>query len=231
MTDASTNHAGGYAALRARMVEDQIRARGIRDPRVLAVMKLVPREWFVGPDQASVAYEDRALPIGEGQTISQPYMVAAMTAALRLEPGHKVLEIGTGSGYQTVILAKLAREVYTIERIESLSRRAADLIGRIGLKNVFFRVGDGTLGWPEAAPFDRILVTAGAPSIPQPLVSELVEGGRLVLPVGRGASQVLTAVERHGNKTVENPMMACRFVPLIGQAGWDEANVPPPTEE
>jgi protein-L-isoaspartate(D-aspartate) O-methyltransferase len=217
-----------HADARRRMVQEQLRDRGIRDERVLAAMAEVPRERFAGPDNLASAYEDRALPIGSGQTISQPYMVAAMTAALRLEPGHRVLEVGTGSGYQTAILAKLAREVYTIERIADLSCEAATLLGALGFTNVVYRIGDGTLGWLEAAPFDRILVTAGAPQIPQPLVDQLVEGGCLVVPVGPPSGQTLVAVERFGDKTVEHPMMGCRFVPLVGQAGWSDAS--PPTE-
>lgn len=208
------------------MVEEHLRDRGVRDSRVLAVMAEVPRERFVGADNLTSAYDDRALAIAAGQTISQPYMVGAMTAALKLDVSHRVLEIGTGSGYQTAILARLARQVYTIERIESLSRSAERLLDEMGFRNVSFRVGDGTLGWPEEAPFDRILVTAGAPCVPQPLLDQLVEGGRLVAPVGRSSTQTLLAVERYGRKTIEHAMMSCRFVPLIGREGWDEASAP-----
>jgi protein-L-isoaspartate(D-aspartate) O-methyltransferase len=209
-----------YAPLRRRMVQEQLRNRGIRDERVLAVMGQIPRERFVGTANLAAAYDDRALPIAEGQTISQPYMVAAMTAALQVAPTHRVLEIGTGSGYQTAILARLARDVYTIERIEGLAQEAARRLRELGFTNILYRVSDGTLGWPEAAPFDRILVTAGAPRIPSPLVDQLAEGGRLVIPVGNAESQTLVAVERYGDKTIERPLMGCRFVPLVGQAGW-----------
>lgn len=209
-----------YAPLRRRMVQEQLRSRGIRDERVLAVMEEIPRERFVGTANLAAAYEDRALPIAEGQTISQPYMVAAMTAALQPAPTHRVLEIGTGSGYQTAILARLAGQVYTIERIELLAQEAARRLRELGFTNIVYRVGDGTLGWPEAAPFDRILVTAGAPRIPSPLVDQLAEGGRLVIPVGPAESQTLVAVDRYGDKTIERPMMGCRFVPLVGRAGW-----------
>jgi len=215
-----------YAPLRRRRVQEQLRNGGSRDERVLAVMSHIPRERFVGAANLAAAYEDRALPIAEGQTISQPYMVAAMTAALQPAATHRVLEIGTGSGYQTAILARLAREVYTIERIESLSREAARLLGELDLVNIHYRVGDGTLGWPDAAPFDRILVTAGAPRIPSPLVDQLAEGGRLVIPVGSAESQTLVAVERYGDKTIERPLMGCRFVPLVGQAGWGGTSTP-----
>lgn len=217
-----------YAALRKQMVAEQLRNRGIQDERVLAAMAKIPRERFVGDENYACAYDDRALSIGEGQTISQPYMVAAMTAALHLEPTHRVLEVGTGSGYQTAILARLVREVHTIERIETLSLEAARLLGEMALTNIVYHLGDGTLGWPEAAPFDRILVTAGAPKIPQPLIDQLVEGGRLVVPVGSASSQTLIAVDRYGHSTIEHSLMGCRFVPLLGQAGWTE---PPPAQE
>lgn len=217
-----------FALLREQMVNEQLRARGVRDERVLEAILNVPRERFVPPDCRLQAYEDRALPIGLGQTISQPYMVGAMTAVLRLESTHRVLEIGTGSGYQTAILSRLAREVYTIERLPELADRARTVLDEVGCQNVFYRVGDGTLGWPEHAPFDRILVTAGAPEIPRPLVDQLAEGGLLVIPVGHGP-ETLTVVERWGDRTVERPVMSCRFVPLVGQAGWSDGT--PSTED
>ncbi|MBN1490741.1 MAG: protein-L-isoaspartate(D-aspartate) O-methyltransferase [Phycisphaerae bacterium] len=215
-----------YSGLRQRMVAEQIEARGIKDERVLAAMREVPRERFVDADQRVCAFEDRALPIEAGQTVSQPYMVAAMTEALTVGPTHRVLEIGTGSGYQTAILARLAAEVYTIERLEALSRRAQALLGALDAENVRYHVGDGTLGWPEAAPFDRILVTAGAPDVPRPLVDQLIDGGRLVVPVGRSGTQTLTIVTRLGGRTSERLLMGCRFVPLIGEAGWAEGAAP-----
>lgn len=211
------------------MVEEQLRARGVRDARVTAAMEELPRERFVAPTEAPSAYEDRALPIADGQTISQPYMVGVMTAALRLQPGHRVLEIGTGSGYQTAVLSRLAAQVYTVERIPDLARGAQRLLDELGLANIAFRIGDGTLGWPEEAPFDRILVTAGAPHVPQPLVEQLVDGGRLVLPVGLSSTQTLIAIDRYGNRTVEHALMDCRFVPLLGREGWADGARPPTT--
>jgi protein-L-isoaspartate(D-aspartate) O-methyltransferase len=227
MSDSSGDTRG---ALRHRMVEEQIRGRGIRDEHVTAVMASLPRHEFVPPEQASAAYEDRALPIGLEQTISQPYMVAAMTAALHLDRAHRVLEIGTGSGYQTAILAAMAGDVFTIERIAPLSERAQALLGRLGYTNIRFRVGDGSLGWPELAPFDRILVTAGAPEIPEPLVGQLAAQGRLIVPVGRGSTLTLKQIDRNPNGKFEHSIMSCRFVPLIGAAGWPEDNVPPGEE-
>jgi protein-L-isoaspartate(D-aspartate) O-methyltransferase len=148
--------------------------------------------------------------------------VAAMTATLRVEPTHRVLEVGTGSGYQAAVLGRLAEHVYTVERIESLAREAEARLRDLGVTNVSIRVDDGTLGWPEHAPFDRILVTAGAPDVPKPLLNQLVDGGAMVLPIGKGETQILTIVQRDGARLTQRPSMACRFVPLIGQAGWDE---------
>jgi len=206
-----------------RMVDEQIRARGITDARVLEVMERVPRDRFVLPDQASHAFEDRALGIALGQTISQPYVVSAMTAALQLEPQHRVLEVGTGSGYQTAILASLASAVYTIERLEPLLTAAQALLTSLGIQNVCYRVGDGSLGWREAAPFDGIIVTAAAPEAPRSLVDQLADGGRLVIPVGGPREQNLTVVERIGTTLRERPSFACRFVKLIGKEAWPEA--------
>lgn len=227
MTDPAADSA---TAARHGMVEEQIRSRGIRDERVLAAMRQVPRHEFVPSGQMAAAYEDRALPIGLEQTISQPYMVAAMTEALRVGPAQRVLEVGTGSGYQTAILSLLASQVYTIERHDAMARRAAALLEQLGYGRIHFRVGDGSLGWPEEAPFDRILVTAGAPEVPKPLVEQLAEGGRLVVPVGRSGTQSLVVVERYRDKTVEHHGMLCRFVPLIGAAGWPEGAAPPAAE-
>ncbi len=205
---------------RQEMVRTQLGGRDISDQCVLAAMAEIPRELFVPPAQRPSAYDDRALPIGYDQTISQPYMVALMTEALRTEPQHRVLEVGTGSGYQTAILAKLAKHVYTVERIEALSGRAQCQLGELGFNNVSYRVGDGSLGWPDHCPYDRILVTAGAPSVPQLLVEQLNDGGLLVIPVGGMDEQILTTVQRIGQRTTEKPSIACRFVKLIGQAAW-----------
>lgn len=210
------------------MVEDQLRARQIRDERVLEVMGVIPRERFVSPSMCHVAYDDRALQIDCNQTISQPYMVAVMTQSLTLQPHHRVLEIGTGSGYQTAILAKLSRHVFTVERIGALARQAKNTIQTLGIDNVSFVIADGTEGLPAVSPhaphgpyvFDRILVTAGAPEVPQPLVGQLVEGGRLVIPVGGHEHQDLLAIDRKQGRTVETSILPCRFVKLIGQAGW-----------
>lgn len=204
------------------MVEEQIRARGLRNERILEVMREIPRESFLPPGHTEHAYADAAISIDMGQTISQPYMVAAMTIDLKLEPHHRVLEIGTGSGYQTAILARLAQHVYTMERLGPLQTAAQERLRLLGLGNVSYRVGDGSLGWPQEAPFDRVLVTAGSPDVPQSLVHQLVEGGRLVIPVGPSREQILTTVERIGGRTREIPGIACRFVKLIGQAAWPE---------
>jgi len=204
-----------YVQARRRMVEEQIAARGVRDPRVLAAMIAVPRHVFVPEGQWHHAHEDHPLPIGDGQTISQPYIVAAMTEALELEPGNKVLEIGTGSGYQTAILASIAKMVYTVEIIRDLSVRASLILRRLDIRNVRFRVGDGHLGWPEFAPYDRIIVTAAADTTPYPLVEQLVNGGKMVVPVGPAGSQVLSLLTKHGKKTVQRHLMSVAFVPFV----------------
>jgi protein-L-isoaspartate(D-aspartate) O-methyltransferase len=211
-----------FVQARRRMLEEQLRNRQINDERVLEAMGRIPRERFVLPADTFAAYDDQALPIGSGQTISQPYMVALMTELLEIEPGDRILEIGTGSGYQTAILACLARQVYSVERLPELSEQAGNRLRELGLSNVMLRVGDGTLGWPEEAPFDGVIVTAGAPSVPPALVEQLADRGRLVVPVGGGGYQTLTVIERRGKTTIERPGIACRFVPLIGEAGWDE---------
>lgn len=204
------------------MVETQLIPRGLRDQRVLNAMRKVPRHFFVGGDMLFEAYGDTALPIGERQTISQPYMVAVMTELLELRGKEKVLEIGTGSGYQTAILAELAAEVYTIERIQSLSDSARETLSELGYRNINIRADDGTLGWPEAAPFDRILITAGAPEIPEPHIEQLAEGGIIVAPVGdRFSQQLVRAVKREGSLSKEYHT-PCVFVPLVGDYGWKE---------
>ena len=205
------------------MVRRDLEGRGISDPRVLDAMGSVPREAFVPDRCASMAYRDQALPLSDGQTISQPYIVAAMTEALELGPDDHVLEIGTGSGYQTAVLAEIAAEVYTVERIESLSEDARSVLEGLGYGNVRFRVGDGTLGWPEEAPFDAILVTAASPHVPDTLLDQLrEEGGRLVIPVGSRGLQTLERVVRHGDRIDTTELMGCRFVPLLGEEGWSE---------
>lgn len=206
--------------LRERMVERQLRKRGIRDERVLAAMLSVPRHEFVPAELAPQAYEDRPLPIGQGQTISQPFIVAAMAEALRLSGGERVLEIGAGSGYQAAVLSLLAREVQAVEMHEDLALSCRERLARLGYGNVHIHVGDGTLGWPGEAPFEAILVTAAAPDIPPPLLAQLAEGGRLVLPVGSTDEQRLLRLEKHGNATSSRLLIHCRFVPLVGKYGW-----------
>jgi len=209
-----------FLARRRWMVQHQLRERFIKDDRVLEAMEAVPRELFVPPESREAAYEDCPLPIGSGQTISQPYIVALMTECLRLQGEERVLEIGTGSGYQTAILSKLAQEVYTIERHEPLASSAAKRLAEIGYRNVHFRVGDGSLGWPEQAPFDRIMVTAGAPSVPEPLCDQLKDGGILAIPIGGEREQELVVVEKAGGRRVQRHVCYCQFVKLVGQEGW-----------
>lgn len=205
------------------MIRQQIIERGIRDERVIAAMRAVPREKFFLADSRDTAYADRAAPIGHGQTISQPYMVALMTSRLQIAPEHKVLEIGTGSGYHTAILCRLAREVYSIERVKPLLDEAFERLLSLEIRNAHFRFGDGTLGWPEAAPFDRILIAAGAPKIPEALLkAQLVDGGIAVLPVGPAEEQTLVEVQRVGQNLQSSDICACRFVKLIGREGWGQ---------
>lgn len=203
------------------MVEDQIEARGICDQRVLKAFLKVPRHEFVPPEYRRDAYRDGPLPIGKGQTISQPYMVASMTEAARIEPGNRVLEIGTGSGYQAAILAELGALVFTVERFRQLSNRAQEVLRSLGYTQIDFRVGDGTLGWQAEAPFDAIIVTAGAPHLPEPLLEQLVEGGRLVIPIEDGFSQVLHVVTKAEGEVRRERKERCTFVPLIGKHGWE----------
>ncbi len=211
-----------YVSQRHRMVVEQIRARGIRDERLLSVLEELPRHLFVPAYMAARAYDDGPLPIGEGQTISQPYIVAEMTQALALAGTEKVLEIGTGSGYQTAILCRLCREVHTIERIASLAGSAARILRELGLANVVFHTGDGTLGVPEAAPFDRIIVTAAAPEVPAPLFEQLKEEGIMVIPVGGRWEQDLLRVRKEAGHARKEFLGGCRFVPLVGFCGFVE---------
>ncbi|MGD2123268.1 MAG: protein-L-isoaspartate(D-aspartate) O-methyltransferase [Gemmatimonadota bacterium] len=221
----TNQHTGGDAPFRQQrtdMVERQLRSRGIRSERVLEAMGTVPRERFLPAGEEHRAYRDQALPLSQGQTVSQPYMVAIMTEALELEPTDRVLEIGTGSGYQTAILSPLAAHIFSIERIPELVSGAREVLAELGFENVRVRVGDGTLGWPEEAPFDAILVTAGAPTPPEPLKAQLREdGGRLVVPVGDRYIQELLRVTRDGDDYVIEELLACRFVPLVGEEGWE----------
>jgi protein-L-isoaspartate(D-aspartate) O-methyltransferase len=205
------------------MVEIQLRQRGIRDPRVLAAFLEVPREEFVPARHVEDAYEDGPLPIGEDQTISQPYMVGVMTEALELIGEETVLEVGTGSGYQAAILSRLARQVYTIERHASLSEAARARLARLGCMNVTCLVGDGSQGHPESAPYDGIIVTAAAPGVPPTLTDQLAEGGRLVIPVGSMSSQELLLVRKQRGHLSQSLLNYCRFVPLTGKYGWGEA--------
>jgi protein-L-isoaspartate(D-aspartate) O-methyltransferase len=214
--------AARFAEARERMVEHQIAGRGVRDPRVLAAMRLVPRDRFVSPAQAAAAYDDEPLPIGEGQTISQPYVVGFMTEALSLVPGDRVLEIGTGSGYAAAVLALIAAEVYTIERIESLAEHARSRLADLGYANVHVRYGDGSLGWPEHAPYDGIVVTAGGPDVPPSLLEQLAIGGRLVMPVGpeQRFQRLVRVVRTSGARWDRELLQKVAFVPLIGAEGW-----------
>ena len=209
-----------YEARRARMVREQLIARGISDPRVLEAMRRVPRHEFVPAHLRAYAYDDGPLPIGGGQTISQPYIVAYMTQALALRPEDVVLEIGTGSGYQTAVLCELARRVYSLERRPELAEHARKVLARLGYRNVEVHVGDGTQGLPEFAPYDAILVTAAAPAIPAPLREQLAEGGRLVLPTGGRRQQLLRRVRRHGDRWTVEDLIAVVFVPLYGEHGF-----------
>ncbi len=205
-----------------RMVETQLMPRGIRDEALLEAMRTVPRHRFVEAGLRDEAYNDHPLPIGCKQTISQPYIVALMTQALGLTGREKTLEIGTGSGYQTAVLAELSGEVYTVERIPELLQQAEALLGRTGYTNIRFKAFDGTLGWQEHQPYDAVLVTAGAPGVPRPLRDQLADGGRLVIPVGNRRSQELVKITRSGEQFEETYLGGCRFVNLIGVHGWKD---------
>jgi protein-L-isoaspartate(D-aspartate) O-methyltransferase len=213
---ADTADEAAVARMRERMVEQQIASRGVKDPRTLAAMRTVPRHLFVPPSVRADAYEDHPLPIGHGQTISQPYIVAFMTEALRLKGGESVLEVGTGSGYQAAVLAQVAGKVHTIEIVEPLAREAGERLARLGYSTVSVRAGDGYLGWPEAAPFDAIMVTAAAPKVPEPLKQQLKDGGRLCLPVGE-EFQELVVLTRRGSAFDEERVLPVRFVPMTGR--------------
>jgi len=208
------------SALRERMVENQIEERGVSDARVIKAMGKVPRHEFVPARLRGVAYNDHPLPIGDGQTISQPYIVAFMTEALQLQPGDKVLEVGTGSGYQAAVLAEIAEEVYTIEILPELARSAEERLKRLGYGKVNVRAGDGYYGWPEAAPFDAIVVTAAPDAVPPRLVEQLKEGGRMVIPVGeQWSGQELIRLTKKGGKMETEKLLPVRFVPLTGDHG------------
>ena len=211
-----------YAGQRRKMVEEQLGDRGIKDLHLLEVMSRVPRHLFTLDSFQHRSYGDTPLPIGENQTISQPYIVAAMTAALELKGDERVLEIGTGSGYQTAVMAELATQVFTIERINALSRKAQQILEGLGYANIVFKMFDGTYGWPDQAPFDAIMVTASAKEIPEALIKQLGEGGRLVAPAGNADKQKLILLEKKSNQVSKKEICDCKFVPLIGKYGWPE---------
>lgn len=205
---------------RKHMVYTQLMSRDITDKRTINAFLKVPRHKFIDESLSYAAYDDHPLQIGEGQTISQPYIVALMTQELDVKSDSKTLEIGTGSGYQTAILAELTNHVYTVERIPSLSEKSKKLLGDMGYENIHFKVGDGTLGWREEGPFDRIIVTAAAPKVPRSLADQLVQKGIMVIPIGSRFSQYLTRLKKKGKKLVEKPICGCIFVRLIGKEGW-----------
>lgn len=209
-----------YLDVRREMVERQLKRRGIKDQLILKAMSTVPRHEFVPPESQDSAYYDGPLQIGCSQTISQPYMVAVMTEALLLKGGEKVLEIGTGSGYQAAVLSEICGEVYSVERHAFLAHRAGQTLKELGYSNIHVSVDDGTLGLPDKAPFDGIIVTAGAPHVPESLKKQLVDGGRLVIPVGGRMLQSLLRITRRGDSFNEENLLGCVFVPLIGEEGW-----------
>jgi len=211
-----------YERKREEMVRSQIEARGIRDPRVLSAFRVVPRHLFVSEALRDQAYGDYPLPIGEQQTISQPYIVAEMTQALELKKDDRVLEIGTGSGYQAAILAQIVYRVYTIERKRSLYMQTRNLFDKLNYHNIVTKYADGTKGWQEESPFDAIVVTAGAPEIPEVLINQLTKGGRLVVPVGNQHTQELIKIYRNKEKFEQTNLGGCRFVKLVGEHGWKE---------
>lgn len=205
---------------RRRMVREQLELRGITDPRLLEAFHRVPRHLFVPPEQQAQAYEDHPVPIGAGQTISQPYMVALMVQLLKLQGHERVLEIGTGSGYQLAILAELSLEAYSVERLPELASGALRRLERLGCLNVHISPGNGSLGWPEHAPYDGIVVAAGSPRIPPPLIEQLADGGRLVIPVGSPQTQTLMLAEKRAGRVRVTALTQCVFVPLVGEHGW-----------
>ena len=207
---------------RARMVAEQIQGRGLTDVRLLEAFRKIPRHLFVPPEEQEAAYTDHPLPIGSGQTISQPYMVALMVSLLRLQGHERVLEIGTGSGYQTAILSELALEVFSIERLPELLPAAKQRLEAMGCLNVRLSAGNGSLGWPGHAPYDAVLVSAAAPELPLPLVEQLAEHGRMVVPIGSQTAQMLNHIERHQGDLVRTEITSCVFVPLRGQCGWPD---------
>ncbi|MBN1555926.1 MAG: protein-L-isoaspartate(D-aspartate) O-methyltransferase [Phycisphaerae bacterium] len=209
-----------FVAARRNMIERHLRARGIRDPRVCEAFRLVPREWFVDDAYKSDAYVDSPLPIGNGQTISQPYIVALMLQELDVHPEHRVLDVGAGSGYQTALLSHLAAEVHGVERIETLADRAVKTLAKLNLTNVTIHVGDGSLGWPDHAPYDRIICGAAAPDVPPAWIEQLTDGGVIVTPAGPRDVQTLRRVEKHGTEIRRTELCGVRFVPLLGEQGW-----------
>jgi protein-L-isoaspartate(D-aspartate) O-methyltransferase len=211
-----------YAWAREKMVQEQLVARGIQSRRVIDAMRRIPRHLFVDPGLVNRAYDDAALPIGEKQTLSQPYMAARMTEALDLKGDEKVLEIGTGSGYQSALLAELCFNVFSVEKIRALARKARALLDRLEYHNIAIHVGDGTIGWSEHAPYDAIIVAAGAPDVPRPLVEQLSVGGKLIIPIGAEESQVLTLYRRERSGFNDEELGECRFVKLWGKFGWQD---------
>lgn len=222
MRDDSTDEEVDYPHARRRMVDTQVVSRGIRDPKVLAAMLAVRRHLFVDEALRTRAYEDRPLPIGEHQTISQPYIVAAMTAALALRGSERVLDVGTGSGYQAAVFGEIVRQVISVERHRALAARAECLLADLGYRNITVVTGDGSRGLPDFGPFDAICVGAGSPTLPAPLVEQLADGGRLVIPVGGPGSQMLTRLTRIGDRHQIDTLDACSFVDLVGEFGWPE---------
>jgi protein-L-isoaspartate(D-aspartate) O-methyltransferase len=220
--DSTAAEARQYGHLRDLMVERYLKARGIRDERVLQAMREVPRHMFVPPALAAKAYGDSALPIGQKQTISQPFIVARMIEMLELEGKEKVLEIGTGTGYQACVLSKVAGRVYSIERIPELATKAIELVRRLQFRNVSIKVFDGTYGWSDQAPFDRIIVAAAAPEVPEPLVQQLARTGKMLIPIGTGGGQRLARVSKVGTRVQIEDCGGVEFVPLIGRFGWKE---------
>jgi protein-L-isoaspartate(D-aspartate) O-methyltransferase len=216
------HNTASFEEARHQMVERQLAGRGITDERVLEAMREVPRHRFVPEDMWDMAYRDTPLPIGHGQTISQPYIVAYMTQALHLTPDDRVLEVGTGSGYQVAILSRLTNQIYTVERVDELSKCAEQIVQELGYDNVTFHVGDGGYGWPEEAPFDAIIVTAAAPEVPQPLIAQLADGASLVAPIGPAGYQELVRLTKQGEGTKVDHLVPVAFVPLVGEHGWRE---------